>query len=126
MAFGQAGGPPATHQQVNALTELLLAAGFDGFREARHPYGLTQRQASGKFTRDEAAELIERLESELAAEPVDGQAPGPADATPLRAVARAATPGRARRGSVTDLSAVPDDDLVVELGRRGWICSKPF
>jgi|GEM_PF-449117 len=64
MAFGQASGPPAAVQQLNRLAELLAERGFDSFKEARHPFGLTQRQAGGKFTSGEVAELIERLEAE--------------------------------------------------------------
>src|SRR3546814_8444200 len=62
MAFGQQSGPPATHRQVQQLTELLQAAGHSDFRDAHHPLGLTQRQAGGKFTRDEADDLIARLD----------------------------------------------------------------
>ena len=72
MAFGQASGPPAAVQQLNRLAELLAERGFDSFKEARHPFGLTQRQASGKFSSGEASELIERLEAEsvVSAEPL--------------------------------------------------------
>ena len=56
MAFGQQAGPPATTRQVQELTELVHAAGHEGLREARHPLGLSQRQAAGRFTRDEADE----------------------------------------------------------------------
>src|SRR3546814_16675817 len=86
MAFGQQSGPPATHRQVQQLTELLQAAGHSDFRDARHPLGLTQRQAGGKFTRDEAADLIARLEAEAeeadAAGPAGGS-PRPAPAPPM-------------------------------------------
>jgi len=64
MAFGQVSGPPAAVQQLNRLTELLAERGFDSFKEARHPFRLTQRQAGGKFSSEEAAELIDRLEAE--------------------------------------------------------------
>jgi hypothetical protein len=64
MAFGQASGSPATGQQVRELIELLGAAGHSGFRDARGPMGFTQRQAGGKFTRDEAEAFIERLNAE--------------------------------------------------------------
>jgi hypothetical protein len=64
MAFGQQAGPPAAARQVQQLLALVQAAGHDDFRDARHPLGLTQRQAAGKFTRDEADELIRRLEDE--------------------------------------------------------------
>ena len=61
MAFGQHPGPPATSRQVDELLNLLHAAGHDGFRDARGPMQLTQRQAAGKFTGTEADELIARL-----------------------------------------------------------------
>lgn len=109
MAFGQAAGPPASAAQITELTELLARAGFDGFREARHPYGLTQRQSNGKFTRGEADELIERLSAELD----DGPEPPPADAAP-------ADP------PPSDVTlAFPDELLADELRRRGWTCTPP-
>ena len=61
MAFGQASGPPATNKQVDELVSLVEAAGLGTLREARYRLDLTQRQAGGKFTRDEAADLIDRL-----------------------------------------------------------------
>ena len=54
MAFGQQAGPPATARQVQELLALLHHAGHTDFRDARGPMGFTQRQAAGKFTRDEA------------------------------------------------------------------------
>lgn len=76
MAFGQSLGPPATGKQVSELLELLAAVGHSDFRDARGPMGFTQRQASGKFTRDEAEAFIEQLETE-----VHGDGP-PAGSTP--------------------------------------------
>ena len=61
MAFGQASGPPASAKQIAYLASLLKDAGYETFREARHPFGLTQRQAGGKFTTSEASHLIDRL-----------------------------------------------------------------
>ena len=63
MAFGQAAGPPANARQIEELASMLSENGYDSFREARHPFGLNQRQANGKFTIDEAAGLIQRLEA---------------------------------------------------------------
>lgn len=63
MAFGQQSGPPASARQVQELLALLQDAGQTDFRDARGPLGFTQRQAAGKFTRDEATELIDRLQS---------------------------------------------------------------
>ena len=64
MAFGQQSGPPASHKQIQYLESLLRKAGHDGFRDARGPLGLTQRQAGGKFTKDEASTLIDQLLAE--------------------------------------------------------------
>jgi hypothetical protein len=61
MAFGQASGPPATAKQVQELLSLLQDAGHSDFRDARGPMGFTQRQAAGKFTRDEVEGCSLRL-----------------------------------------------------------------
>ena len=60
MAFGQS-APPATPKQVQYLLSLVQKAGHTSFRDARGPLGLTQRQASGKFSKNEASALIDRL-----------------------------------------------------------------
>jgi hypothetical protein len=131
MAFGQASGPPAGARQVDHLAELLERAGFSSFREARHPYGLTQRQAAGKFTAGEAEELIERLE---AAELVQQGEPAPepparvtprAAATPSRSAPAARLASTAQR-KVEVMSAFTDELLVAELERRGWCCIPPI
>jgi hypothetical protein len=109
MAFGQQSGPPASAKQAQQLLALLQEAGHSDFRDARGPMGFTQRQAAGKFTRDEAAALIDRLqESEL-----DGTAPLAA--------------GPARRVSAVEqaLSRVSDEQLAAELQRRGWTVLEP-
>jgi hypothetical protein len=108
MAFGQSSGPPATGRQVRDLLALLHDAGHTDFRDARGPLGLTQRQAGGKFTRDEADSLIEQLGAAA-----DGDAP------PIPAVAE--------RLSVREqaLRKLPDDVLASELHRRGWIVIAP-
>src|SRR3954471_22633869 len=62
MAFGQQSGPPASQKQVRDLLALLNEAGHADFRDARGPLGFTQRQAGGKFTRDEADAFIEQLQ----------------------------------------------------------------
>jgi hypothetical protein len=111
MAFGQTAGPPATGKQVHRMEELLQAAGHVDFRDARGPLGLTQRQAAGHFTRDEADALIERLEMEA-----DG------------ADAPSAEPPVPRGPAVNEnrqLRGVPDDVLAAELQRRGWIVMEP-
>jgi hypothetical protein len=126
MAFGQQAGPPATGRQVQELLQLLHSAGHVDFRDARGPMGFTQRQAGGKFTRDEAEAFIGRLqeaESQQAesqqAESPEAELPQRATPTPLaRARARPTPPG----GS---LSAVDTPRLAAELRRRGWTVSEP-
>ncbi len=134
MAFGQSAGPPATHRQIQDLTEMIHAAGHTDFRDARGPLGLNQRQAGGRFTRDEADELIERLQAEAEANEVadllesaaeDTAAPPPATRSPKRSAPppRTPAPGRTPQDSLgaDQLSAIPDDVLAAELQRRGWI-----
>ena len=113
MAFGQSPGPPATGRQLRALTELVEAAGYADWRDARGALGLNQRQAGGRFTRDEADELLQRLEGEAAGiEPPGGAVP--------------ASPARLRRTSPTpELVDVPDDALAAELQHRGWVVLEP-
>jgi hypothetical protein len=101
MAFGQQSGPPATNKQVQALLALVQDAGHTDFRDARGALGLTQRQAGGKFTRDEADALIEQLEG-------DGHEPA----------ARLSPEEQALRG-------VPSEALAGELQRRGWVVLAP-
>ncbi len=109
MAFGQQAGPPASARQIRELLELLQEAGHTDFRDARGPMGFTQRQAAGKFTRDEAAALVDRLEN--AAE-IEGAPPDSEPAPKLSAAARA-------------LARVTTEDLAAELQRRGWIVLEP-
>lgn len=109
MAFGQQAGPPATHRQVQELLELLQAAGYDGFRDARGPMGFTQRQGGGKFTRDEADALIAQLQE---AADAGGEAE-PAERAPRLSAAEQA------------LRAMPDELLAAELQRRGWAVMEP-
>ncbi|MDQ1466569.1 MAG: hypothetical protein QOH10_984 [Actinomycetota bacterium] len=108
MAFGQQSGPPATARQVNELLGLLQEAGHVDFRDARGPMGFTQRQAGGKFTRDEAAALIEQLQEAAA-----GDAPAPA------------VPARRLSAVEQTLRRVPAAQLAAELQRRGWIVVEP-
>jgi hypothetical protein len=112
MAFGQQAGPPATRRQVQELLELLQAAGYEGFRDARGPLGFTQRQGGGKFTRDEADAFITQLQD--AAEALDtGAAPPPPVASLRRSAAEQA------------VRAMPDELLAAELQRRGWAVMEP-
>lgn len=117
MAFGQQSGPPATGRQVQQLTELLRAAGHSDFRDARGPLGLTQRQAAGRFTRDEADDLIARLEAEADAAG-DGEGDGaPATAPPVR--------DRRRSEREAALRKMPAELLAAELQQRGWVVMEP-
>jgi len=138
MAFGQPSGPPATARQLRELAALVEAAGHTGFKDARGPLGLNQRQAGGRFTQDEAAELITRLEGEAEAgateEVVDPGPDGPATrtatrSTPARSAPSAsvdAPPAASRRQSLArQLERVPEDLLVDELKRRGWTVTAP-
>ncbi len=129
MAFGQSSGPPATHTQMRRLTELLGEAGHTDFRDARGPLGLNQRQAGGKFTRDEAEALIEQLEAEAdAARAADdtGEAEEPARAprTPTAARTLPLAPTGARPSSGA-LARMPTELLAAELQQRGWIVIEP-
>lgn len=109
MAFGQQSGPPASARQVQELLALLQEAGHSGFRDARGPMGLTQRQAAGKFTRDEAAELIDRLQDAA----LDASVPG------------ASPPAERLSAAERALREVPAEQLAAELQRRGWIVVEP-
>lgn len=122
MAFGQQSGPPATARQVQELLELLRGAGHTDFRDARGPMGFTQRQAGGKFTRDEAEALIERLQEELDGPPPPGAPvpPSPADRAPPGPARPAPLPADDRM-----LRRLPDVQLATELERRGWIVIPP-
>jgi hypothetical protein len=109
MAFGQHVGAPATSHQLEELLALLRAAGHDGFRDARGPLGFTQRQAAGKFTRDEAQEYIGRLQQARDAgstEPRSEPVPRLANVEVL-------------------LRRMPAEVLAAELQRRGWVVVEP-
>jgi hypothetical protein len=108
MAFGQQSGPPASSKQVQELLGLLQEAGHSDFKDARGPMGFTQRQAGGKFTRDEADAFIEGLQ------PADGSGP---------AVARVAAPRLSAAEQA--LRKVPAEQLAAELQRRGWVVMEP-
>ncbi len=112
MAFGQQSGPPATSRQVNELLGLLNEAGHVDFRDARGPMGFTQRQAGGKFTRDEADAFIRQLHAEAAGD--DGSEPR-ADLVPVVRLSKLDQ----------QLRAVPTEALAAELQRRGWVVMEP-
>lgn len=109
MAFGQQTGPPASRRDVEKLLTLLQEAGHTDFRDARGPMGFTQRQAAGKFTRDEAAAFIALLEeAEESGEPA---APPPSN--PRLSAAE------------QSLRRMPAELLAAELQRRGWVVVQP-
>jgi hypothetical protein len=110
VAFGQYAGPPASGRQIQELLELLRGAGHSDFRDARGPLGLTQRQAAGKFTRDEAESLIEQLQ-----EAEHSGAPAP----------EAGPPPPRLSAAERSLRAMPTPRLAAELQRRGWIVMEP-
>ena len=139
MAFGQPSGPPATARQLRELNTLVEAAGHTGFKDARGPLGLNQRQAGGRFTQDEATELIARLEAEAEVEAEASAASDPTPKSPApdrpgaaptaarnTAAPVAAPPAASRRQSLArQLEQVPEDLLVDELRRRGWTVTSP-
>lgn len=112
MGFGRSTAPPATPKQVQYLLALVQKAGHDGFRDARGPLGLTQRQAAGKFTRTEASALIDQL--------VNGEAAG---AVSTGESISAAERLEAEREQV--LRGMPAGLLATELERRGWTVTSP-
>lgn len=118
MAFGQPAGPPATARQIQALLELVRAAGHADFRDARGPLGLNQRQSAGRFTRDEADELIAQLQEE-----VDGSGPSIAATSAPAESSRAPSPKTT--AAERSLKSVPAEVLAAELQRRGWVVLEP-
>ncbi len=107
MSFGQVSGPPATARQVNELLSLLGDAGHSDFRDARGPMGFTQRQAAGKFSRDEADTFIQQMQDEAEQ-----------NAAPVAERAVAVVIDQAVR-------KIPTEQLAAELQRRGWIVAAP-
>lgn len=107
MALG-ASGPPASPKQIAYLQVLLEKAGYPTFREARQPLGLTQRQGNGKFSKQEASALIDRL--------INGEAPGVDEAVQDDAILQA-------QASV--LRGIPAQLMADELLRRGWRVESP-
>jgi hypothetical protein len=99
--------PPATPKQLEYLKALLQKAGYSTFREARHTFGLTQRQASGKFTKRDASALIERL---VNGEPEAG----------------VTNDSDFLRGQVTLVRGLHAQVLADELLRRGWTVEPPL
>ena len=121
MVFGQQSGPPATARQLKQLSELVVAAGHSDFRDARGPLGLTQRQAGGRFTQEEADDLIALLEAEVEAEG-DADTVAPPDPGPAASAARFDRRDAQRRRA---LAGMPAEALAAELQRRGWVVLEP-
>ena len=129
MAFGQQSGSPATGKEIQELLKLLQEAGHSDFRDARGPMGFNQRQAGGKFSRDEVAAFIGQLQQAAEDAEVAETAPPP------RAVVKASAPSRKaapKAGTPEVLSAMdqtlrkfPTDKLAAELQRRGWVVMEP-
>lgn len=123
MAFGQQSGPPATARQVQELLALVLQAGHTDFRDARGPLGLSQRQAAGKFTRDEADAFIEALtEAQDTADVLTELDGGP---PPRPRSARVTAADRREAEQVRALQAMAPELLAAELQRRGWAVMAP-
>ncbi len=106
MSFGKQSGPPASAKQVQYLLALIQKRGHADFREARHPLGLTQRQAGGKFTIGEASALIDTLVNGKPSE-----SPG--------------APSHLDDERVDIVRGLPADVMAAELDRRGWDVSAP-
>ncbi len=125
MAFGQSAGPAATGRQVKELLELLGNLGHADFRDARGPMGFNQRQAGGRFTADEAAELIGQLQAaehaaeqgEPVASAIEEPEPEP-EPEPEKPVSELTDHEKAIR-------TAPTKWLVLEVRRRGWTVTKP-
>jgi hypothetical protein len=129
MSFGQASGPPAPAKLVQELLTLLHEAGHSDFRDARGPMGFNQRQAAGKFTREEATAYIEQLQLEAeAGSDASAAPPARVATTPPAPTARPAAAARPKqRASAVErsLEKVPTETLAAELQRRGWVVLEP-
>ena len=119
MAFGQPSGPPASAKQLQELLALLNAAGHTDFRDARGPMGFTQRQAGGKFTRDEADAFIAQLHEWAEIAENAGASPTPVLPSPSRGLSAKKT------AAERSLASVPSEVLAAELQQRGWVVLEP-
>ncbi len=124
MSFGQPSGPPASFRQLEELTALLHDAGHRDFRDARGPMGFTQRQSTGKFTREEAESFIARLRSE-ASDPTDTPAAPDEVAEPAGRSTGDSGPGPTYRRSGGTARSLSSDQMAAELRRRGWTVQGP-
>lgn len=131
MAFGQSAGPGASHRQVAELLELLQNVGHADFKDARGPMGLNQRQAAGRFTAEEATELIDQLHeaqyrAEQEAEAASGVESKPDTLTPAQSEPAPTTMSdEARAKMERAVRSASTKSLVLEVRRRGWIVTKP-
>jgi hypothetical protein len=131
MTFGRQSGPPASSKQMEYLRALVQKAGHDDLRSARHPLGLTQRQAGGKFTKGEASALIDRLldgggtgdgpPAASSAGPVPGGGEGEGTSFGHDAAAE-----RLEAEQAELLRGMPAGLIAGELERRGWQVTSPF
>ena len=103
---------------MQELLSLLHEAGHSDFRDARGPMGFTQRQAGGKFSRDEADAFIEQLHNEAEEQAV--QPHGTAPAAAIKSV-----PNARSTAATNALAKIPTPQLAAELQRRGWIVVEP-
>jgi hypothetical protein len=123
MSFGRQSGPPASSKQVGYLLSLVEKAGHTGFRDARGPLGLTQRQAGGKFTKSEASALIDRL---LNGEGAAGDDDGSGDEARAAAAEYDSAAERLEAEQASILRGMPAGLMAAELERRGWTVTSPF
>ena len=93
---------------MRELLSLLKEAGHVDFRDARGPMGFTQRQAGGKFTRDEAEAVIAQL--------TDAEA---GESAPV------ASPPWRRSAQEQVMKTLSSEQLADELRRRGWTVVEP-
>lgn len=108
---------------MQELADLLGARGFESFKEARHPFGLTQRQAAGKFTSAEVDEIIERV---TAIDTVDPPTPPSVPSRPPSSAPTRRTPAsRNTARHEESVLAIDSEVLATELVNRGWCCIPP-
>ena len=93
---------------MRELLALLKEAGHSDFRDARGPMRFSQRQAAGKFSRDEAAAFITQLQEAES----DGSVP-------------AAAPAWRKSTQEQILKILSSEQLAAELRHRGWIAIEP-